>query len=323
MRLAVSIFSSLLLSTGLSAHADEPARILCDPSDPANHCPGPKCLCVPDSLEVNFLGPGGPTLEYAQFTDGMEIDMHVVLAAETPGIQGFVFGVAHDPLDLEVLSAEIGPDLADIAQCELCSADRFTRDVQTCGADPACAPESRTDGGGWIFSAILFDFTQGPVELPLGRHRVASARYRLLRDVGTGGTKIRFSDRLAYKGMGPWTYNLTIDGVSRVFGSAVDGIVRRAGPGADHFRRGDANGDERINVTDAVWIIFSAVDLLAHDVPCVKALDANDDGRADLADGVFLLLHLFSRGATPPPPGLQCGADGTVDDLPCSESPCP
>lgn len=99
---------------------DEPVRILCDPADPANACPGPRCRCAPDGLEVEFRGPGASTFTYDEFREGMEVEMSVVLAAESPGIQGFAFGVAHDPRDLEILFADTGPDLAGFFECEVC-----------------------------------------------------------------------------------------------------------------------------------------------------------------------------------------------------------
>jgi 3-phytase len=94
------------------------------------------------------------------------------------------------------------------------------------------------------------------------------------------------------------------------------------GGGAPRFRRGDANGDERIDVSDgvrALLVLFAGVEPPA----CRDVLDVNDDGRADLTDPIALLDHIFRNGPTPPAPGASCGVDPTEDDLPCpAAAPC-
>ncbi len=64
------------------------------------------------------------------------------------------------------------------------------------------------------------------------------------------------------------------------------------------FMRGDANGDEVIDLADAVFLLNY---LFKHGmVPDpYDAGDANSDGQIDLADVVFILNYLF-KGGTPP-----------------------
>ena len=52
---------------------------------------------------------------------------------------------------------------------------------------------------------------------------------------------------------------------------------------------------------------------------CADAADVNDSGRVDLADGVFLLRHLFIEGSAPRAPFPDCGVDPERDELGCSE----
>lgn len=53
--------------------------------------------------------------------------------------------------------------------------------------------------------------------------------------------------------------------------------------------------------------------------PCLDACDANDDGRVDLADSVFVLRFLFQFGGEPAAPGpFQPGPDPTADELGCT-----
>ena len=52
---------------------------------------------------------------------------------------------------------------------------------------------------------------------------------------------------------------------------------------------------------------------------CEDAVDANDDGSIDVADGVTILNTLFGGGAPLPAPSGVCGDDLTDDGLFCAE----
>jgi formylglycine-generating enzyme required for sulfatase activity len=52
-------------------------------------------------------------------------------------------------------------------------------------------------------------------------------------------------------------------------------------------------------------------------VSCMAAADANDDGRADISDPIYLLRWRFLGGPAPPPPFPECGLDPSPDDLAC------
>ncbi|MBN1418984.1 MAG: hypothetical protein JXP34_09420 [Planctomycetes bacterium] len=85
------------------------------------------------------------------------------------------------------------------------------------------------------------------------------------------------------------------------------------------FRRGDANGDGRFDIADAVGIldhIFGGVE-----TSCADGLDMNDDGALDIGDPIWLLNHLFASGPAPADPFAACGADPTPDDLTCASYP--
>ena len=88
------------------------------------------------------------------------------------------------------------------------------------------------------------------------------------------------------------------------------------------FRRGDANADGVVDISDAIATLHHLFTGGAQ-VSCADAADANDDGRMDLSDSVYDLLHLFSGGPAPPAPGSRCGEDPSADDLDCaSHGPC-
>ena len=83
------------------------------------------------------------------------------------------------------------------------------------------------------------------------------------------------------------------------------------------FRRADADGDGKLNISDAIFTL-SALFLGGAGPECLDAADSNDDGLLNLTDGVYTLNALFLGGPMPPPPGAEaCGADPTTDDLGC------
>jgi pimeloyl-ACP methyl ester carboxylesterase len=93
--------------------------------------------------------------------------------------------------------------------------------------------------------------------------------------------------------------------------------ARWPGPDLDAlFRRGDANGDGRMDISDAArTLVVLFVDPAAR-LACEDAADSNDDGRIDIADASFSLNYLFSGGPAPAPPGPErCGADPSADEL--------
>jgi hypothetical protein len=80
-------------------------------------------------------------------------------------------------------------------------------------------------------------------------------------------------------------------------------------PPGDKFRRGDANDDGLVDISDPVqeisWLFQGG------GAPgCLETADTNRDRQHDLTDVVFLLAYLFLAGEPPPTPGPQdCGSD--------------
>jgi hypothetical protein len=89
------------------------------------------------------------------------------------------------------------------------------------------------------------------------------------------------------------------------------------------FRRGDANADGNLNLTDAVVTVGFLFLGTPPSLPCPDAADANDSGDLNLTDAVVGLGFLF-LGNPPslPPPGRQCGPDPT-NPKPCVYRACP
>jgi hypothetical protein len=61
---------------------------------------------------------------------------------------------------------------------------------------------------------------------------------------------------------------------------------------ATQFIRGDANGDGKVDISDAYVVLNSFNG--AQPIPCMDAADANDDGVVDISDSVFTLNFLFN-----------------------------
>jgi hypothetical protein len=76
------------------------------------------------------------------------------------------------------------------------------------------------------------------------------------------------------------------------------------------FRRGDANNDGRLNISDPSFILRFLFEAGGGPAPiCADAADGNNDEAVDIGDAVFLFNYLFRRQGPPPPPFPGCGTD--------------
>ena len=88
------------------------------------------------------------------------------------------------------------------------------------------------------------------------------------------------------------------------------------------LRRGDANNDGVVNISDA-YFINDYLFMGGYAPACMDAADVNDDGWVDLADSSYLSNWLYQGGPMPPAPGpFTCGQDSTADSLTCQSSIC-
>lgn len=108
-----------------------------------------------------------------------------------------------------------------------------------------------------------------------------------------------------------WDRDLDEDEVFQVFES--ESILDEPDvPGGDEaqFRRGDADDNGTVNITDAVGILGFLFGGGGGTLTCEEAGDINNDGQVNITDPVRLLNHLFAQEAAPEPPGLEtCGPD--------------
>ncbi|MEM7164752.1 MAG: hypothetical protein AAF581_04770 [Planctomycetota bacterium] len=114
------------------------------------------------------------------------------------------------------------------------------------------------------------------------------------------------------------------------FGNSITGpfllhVNLGTGTNSD-FVRGDCNGDNTVNIADAVFLLGILFPSGTPNVPgCEDACDANNDEGNDIADAVRILNALFGSPADPPPaPYPTCGPDPAGTNLTCdSYSHCP
>jgi hypothetical protein len=83
------------------------------------------------------------------------------------------------------------------------------------------------------------------------------------------------------------------------------------------FLRGDANGDQAVDVSDAIYTLDHLF-LGGRSPRCPDAEDADDNGRLELTDAVVILGQLFLSDARIAEPYPAAGRDGVFDNL----SPC-
>ena len=126
--------------------------------------------------------------------------------------------------------------------------------------------------------------------------------------------------RITFSGAGDYVFELTVSD-----GGATDSAeiaITVLSPSGGLFRRGDTNGDGRVDIADAVAALNALFG--ESEIRCPDAADANDDGKINIADPVTVLDLLFGTGLPLPPPGeSNCGADPTADDLgACDQEAC-
>ncbi len=153
--------------------------------------------------------------------------------------------------------------------------------------------------------------------------------FRVLPDAKVGETRLRFEDydNTVYRNWAgvtiddPYALSFQEVGEGTAASVLIPGTVTVTPERA--FRRGDANADGTVDLSDAVSILSYLFEGQATAL-CEDALDANDDGALDISDPVAVLGYLFMGGAPLPPPSSDCGRDSTQDDLTCAEyTACP
>jgi hypothetical protein len=230
--------------------------------------------------------------------------VRVRVTSDSP-IQGGEIGLSYDPQALLPIAVRRGADLPAEAEIHANLSPQIS-----CSGAPAVSAGVTV---GWINSST------GGVLTPAGTHELLEIDFAPSYSQFVDGCfPIGFVACLGAP-TAPVSNILTdADGKSLLV-AAVDGeaCVRRR----PAFRRGDANGDGRFDISDPITIL-RCLFLESNCALCADAGDANDDGFMNIADPSYLLNWRFLAGPQPPLPFPECGADVTADGLrECDEFP--
>jgi hypothetical protein len=88
------------------------------------------------------------------------------------------------------------------------------------------------------------------------------------------------------------------------------------------LKRGDSNGDNAVNVSDAIHL-SAYLYQSGPAPPCLNQADVNKNGIVDGADSAYLLSWLFGGGPAPPSPGpYATSCTVTSPYVGCNSSSC-
>lgn len=87
--------------------------------------------------------------------------------------------------------------------------------------------------------------------------------------------------------------------------------------GGQFFRRGDANVDGQVALSDAFRILRALFQ--GAPLKCLDAADVDDDGEVTYGDVFRLITALFYHQTPPPEPFLNAGTDPTSDSIGCRQ----
>ena len=268
-----------------------------------------------DRLWEGMLGgaTGGAVVEVPVDPDGtarthvFPTFVHQPVGDGKGGVQGYSISVAFhgDDVDIESVTEQVA------TVKELFNGGFRRTEI----VDPA-----KNNGGRGFVSSMLYTFTQVE-EAYEGTFSMVDLTLTAMPRAHCGGeclAKLSYVDRLRGSGQ-PVENNFTIAGTTvRPCNPSTNVLTLRFVDLRQPFVRGEADGDSRLDLSDAIFLI----DALLRGGPrsgCIDAEDANDDGRVNIADAVYLIHFLFYTGEPPPAPFPDCGlapADSTPH-LPC------
>jgi hypothetical protein len=234
--------------------------------------------------------------------DRVEVD---ILGGVGCDVTGFILAIGHDSNRLSVVDAVAGEFLVEHAGSELYFQVTAENDE------------------GYAVVGCIFDFsfplTVPPTAIPPGTV-LATLTYEILPDAPLGTTPLLNRTR-TYGEVNPVSNIYSgKPGESPVEPHLVDGGILVHDGSQVLFRRGDANADGEMDLSDGIFILGY---LFTGGAPpdCLRAADVNGSQEVDLSDAIYLLRHLFLGGDEPPEPFPACGTAPGEDDLSCDAYP--
>lgn len=239
-------------------------------------------------------------------------DVLVVGSWDVDRISGFSWGICYDPKKARIGDCA-GLRISDPDE-NTCSCVDILDDLAFYigGWSPGFYFMSIYENG--ITQAAIIDMWLMSIPMPVDRFEMLKISYTTLTD----SVELAFCDTLG----DPATETLFVSGGNSIFPATQEGLVLVS---SGDFIRGDANGDGRHDLADAIYL-FQALFRDGPALGCLDAGDANDDGELDLADVIGILSYLFAFTGPMPEPMLDCGPDPTAEypALSClNYAPCP
>lgn len=259
---------------------------------------------VATDLQNGFLSVIEQNVLIAESTTGQaalgEVDHEIKIHAfNSEDLQGFSISLVYDPLVWEFSHVEITGTITETAGAEF--VEEFSNDDQ-----------------GNAVLGVLLDILPpyaGQVIPSTGIElEVARFYFDVQPDVFESvETTIGFAPSPGT----PVVDNVFVIGNQSVQPLTIDTVIEVAVQNI--FLRGDADGDLYLDLSDVInnLVFMTGACPECPDPTCYKALDVNDNGVIDLADGVQLVNYLYTFGPPPAAPFPEPGPDPTPDDLTC------
>lgn len=222
---------------------------------------------------------------------------------------GLSMGVTHDDTLLTLMAANDLPVLSAMNN----------------GAGPGFLGISIAPENGAGFTVGVVYNLQGTVTLEFGvdpGSELFELEYATVPDSFLGdpdgtvrNTEITFTDELG----DPTVPNVVVtnggeDSISPAFVDGAVTLTAECAPPVNPFRRGDPNDDGRNNIADGIWLLSE----LFRDGPeraCFLSGDANGDDKVNQADAVYIFNYQFMGGPQPAAPFTGCDVDGPNQTL--------
>ena len=223
------------------------------------------------------------------------------MASNRDPLQGWSFGVCHDPSVLTLAEATI---------------EATTTASLNNGDGPSFLSLQRHEGGATM--AVIIDASDPTDTLPpASDHRLLRLAYAPGPDAIPGEHyRIRYCDTLGE----PTVETLYVVGGFEVKPDRRPGFVELPGELPTFLLRGDVNGQDGVSMADAIYE-FNWLFMGGPKPPCLEAADINGSGEINIADPIYELQWEFLGAPPPPSPFPECGPDPAR--LGCEEPTCP
>ncbi|MEM7230698.1 MAG: hypothetical protein AAF517_00900 [Planctomycetota bacterium] len=254
-------------------------------------------------VEATFSVGGG------SFVADQEVTLPMIINA-TANVEGFSFSLDFDESVIQFIDLRenfVDHGTANFWQYHI---DNHDNNEGSGGVDE-----------GFVVGAGVASFIETPDTIPPNEDvEVVYADVRIAADAAPQESELVFVDGGRFPGAPPVRNSVVAYGRDITPQSAptvlfVDAVLNIL-PDVSVFIRGDANRDDRVDISDAMHTLAHLF-LGRPASTCEDAADADDDGRLLLTDAVFTLNYLFDRGSALPPPQSSPGLDPTPDNLTC------